>query len=372
MTTKRTSPAEIPFQELLDALLDVDTPFSARYLYRLSDITPEDLERLASIWDQVPSWRRKALMEDIEMLGERDTLLSFEDVARFALQDRQPEVRKPAVRALWVYEQPKLIPTFLKMLENDPDPDVQATVASALGQFIYMGEVDEIPAEIFHEVEDRLLALYDRSTEIPELQRSIVEALGFSSRDDIQPLIEAASREQSLEWQTCALFAMGRSADTRWQSYVLERLDSAAPEIRAEAARAAGEIEIDEAVPQLMKMIKDSDKKVAAASIWSLSQIGGRGVRQALERLYRSTDDDEQAELLEAALDNLAFTEGVEGFTLFDVSEDGQTGVDEDEGYDEFDDEDYEDLDFAAIEDLLDEDLYDPDSVSDIDDEDVQ
>jgi hypothetical protein len=38
-----TTPADIPFQQLLDALLDVDTPFHPRFLYRLSDLDQVDL-----------------------------------------------------------------------------------------------------------------------------------------------------------------------------------------------------------------------------------------------------------------------------------------------------------------------------------------
>ncbi|HSO26646.1 MAG TPA: HEAT repeat domain-containing protein [Anaerolineales bacterium] len=369
MQDQPSSPTQIPFQELLDALLDVDTPFAARYLYRLSDLIPEDLERLTGIWMQIPDWRRKALLEDIEMLGERDTLLSFETLARFALEDPQPQVRKPAVRALWVYEQPRLIPILLQMLEHDPDDSVRATVAGALGQFVYLGEIEEIPAETLHTIEDRLLKLYRNSPENPTTQRKAVEALGYSSRAEVLPLIEAASRQESAEWQTSALIAMGRSADSRWEPYILERLSSPLAVLRTEAARAAGEIEIEAAVPQLIKLAASQDKALASASIWSLSQIGGRGVRQALERLYRATRDDAQAEFLENALDNLAFTEGVEGFTLFDVSSEESEAAEAD-AYadfeeDDYEDDDYEALDYASIEELLDDDLFDPQDAED-------
>ena len=82
-----SNPVEIPFQQLLDALLDVDTPLPPRYLYRLSDLDKVELALLKDTWPSIPAWRRQALMEDVETLGESDTLLSFFDLAQFALKD---------------------------------------------------------------------------------------------------------------------------------------------------------------------------------------------------------------------------------------------------------------------------------------------
>ncbi|MFN2150842.1 MAG: hypothetical protein ACK2T5_04535, partial [Anaerolineales bacterium] len=69
-------PPAIPFQEVLDALLDTETPFQPRYLYRFSDLESADLADLKTIWGQIPTWRRKALLEDLEQLFGDDYLLS--------------------------------------------------------------------------------------------------------------------------------------------------------------------------------------------------------------------------------------------------------------------------------------------------------
>jgi hypothetical protein len=78
------------------------------------------------------------------------------------------------------------------------------------------------------------------------------------------------------------------------------------------------------------------------ASIWSLSQLGGGGIRKRLERLYRLAEDEETAEFIEAALDNLAFNEGADAFELLDLLDDED--LDDDEyDLDDFleEDEDY-------------------------------
>lgn len=90
---------------------------------------------------------------------------------------------------------------------------------------------------------------------------------------------------------------------------------------------------------QIIERINDPDEDVRSAAIWSLSQIGGEGVHELLEELYDDTDDEEELEFLEAALDNLAFTQDVGQFSLLDVSDlDEDEPLDEDEIFD--DDED--------------------------------
>jgi len=107
--------------------------------------------------------------------------------------------------------------------------------------------------------------------------------------------------------------------------------------------------------------LDDPDENARQASIWSLSQIGGDGVQEALETLYNETDDEDELELLESALDNLTFTQGVKLMPLFELPDEKHTGGElEDDGEDfvEGDDEaiDYYE-DYGELDDL--EDLYD-------------
>jgi HEAT repeat protein len=110
---------------------------------------------------------------------------------------------------------------------------------------------------------------------------------------------------------------MGRSADDRWTDDVLNSLVNDDDRIRRAAVQAAGELSIKSAGPLLLKILAEEEEEtVVSAAIWSLSQIGGEEARIFLQNLLDQTEDEEQIEYLEDALDNLAFTEDLDRFDL--------------------------------------------------------
>jgi HEAT repeat protein len=358
-----STPAEIPFDDVLAALLDEDTPVKARFLYRLSDLNSEDLALLKAVWPRLSTWRRRALLEDLEELGNADDLLSYEAIGRHAVSDEDARVRQLGVRLLWEFETLDLIPIFLALLKTDPESEVRAEAATALGQFVYLGEIDRLQPEKMAEIEKDLLDTIRRDHSLQVRLRAL-ESIGYSSREEVPPLIEQTFSAGDLEGMASALMAMGRSMDERWEQDIMEMLEHQAANVRAEAARAAGEMELSESVTRLVNMTRDSDEDVRYAAIWSLSQIGGDRARRVLENLLRRAEEDDEASYIETALDNLAFNDGLEAFSLFDLAD-----SDEDLEQGDFEEED-DYLDTDEEEDLDEGELLDTDDYDDIADED--
>ncbi|MEZ0396317.1 MAG: HEAT repeat domain-containing protein [Anaerolineales bacterium] len=308
------------FQSVLEALLNESQTFPARYLARFSDLEPAQLEALAEIWPRVPLARKVALLEDLQDLAEDDTLVSFEAFARARLKDPEPSVRAGALRLLVECEDTHLVPDLLDLLNADDEPEVRAAAAVVLGQFIYLGELEKIPAATLREIEDHLLTATRDA--YPLVRRRSLEALGASSRPELPALIEAAYHQEDPDWIVSALFAMGRSGDLRWSKQILSKLNHPNQAIRTEAVQAAGELGLTAARSALLDQLEDEeDLLVRHEIIWALSQIGGEGVRERLEELADAADaeeDDEEAEFLEEALSNLAFTEDKSLFDMFD------------------------------------------------------
>ena len=177
----------------------------------------------------------------------------------------------------------------------------------------------------------------------------MLESLGYSSREEISTLIREAFASPERKWKASALVAMGRSANQEWQPEVLSMLKSKYLLLQLEAARAAGELELQDAVPFLLEMLEDADDDLRRVCIWSLSQIGGEEASDILDQLYEEAEDVEELEFIESALENLSFTDGAKIMPLFNLPEDEEAE----------EDEDYEDID--SLDDLFEEEEDDLD-----------
>lgn len=324
---------EFDFEEVRKALLNKDAPFPTQLLYFFSDITREDLDRLEEVWQEVWTERRRGLLEDMETMAEGDTLLFFDHIAVMALEDKDPIARAAAIRLLWQSHDEKLVPKLLKLLKEDPQEIVRAAAATALGIFVYLGELEEIGESTYKEVVDALINIHHSSDEVL-VRRRALEALGYASHPDIPAFIQRAYETNDEDWLQSALFAMGRSFDRRWTEAVLRMIDHPDSLVRYEAVRAAGELETEDAREPLFDLLEEGtdDDEIYLAAIWSLTKIGGEGVRSLIEINLEETDDPDEILFLEEALENLDFTEQINVFDGMVVEEeDPEDWLDEDE-----------------------------------------
>ncbi len=346
---KKTASPQIPFQQVVNALLDDTRIFPATHLHRFSDLTGEDLKAIQTVWAQVPANRRVSLLEDLEELQDADTLVNFDELAHWAANDPDARVRVLAMRLLMDSEQSAFVPKLRLLLLTDPEPMVRSAAASVLGKFIYLGEMDQFSEERLKELEELLLDIVRVGSENVDVRRHALESLGFSSRPEVPDLARAAFHDPQQPMLISALFAMGRSADNQYAPEVLSMLHSPYPEVQFEAVRAAGELELEDARDDLLRFLDDEDvdDDVRDAAIWSLSTIGGEGVREKFEEMLQNSDEEtEDVSLVEDALDNLTFNESGNLFDMLDIDKDAlasRLDVDlpaEDEDRDEDQDED--------------------------------
>ena len=322
----------LSFQKVLDTLLGNNKEFPRSYLQEFSDMGAAELRSLLDVWPRVELNRKLTLLNELDVLAENDTLVSFDDFASALLTDPEPQVRSRAIRLLDETEDVKLVPSFLDMLSNDPDIAVRTEAARALNLFMDLGELEEIPETIYRQVEDALLTSITGEDDA-RVRRAALESIGYSSREEVAALIQSSFQREDPHWQASALTAMGRSADERWAEEVTRSLVSENDYIRRAAVQAAGELSLKSTRPLLLRMLsEEEDASVLSAVIWSLSQIGGEDVRAYLENILDQTEDEEQMSFLEEALDNLSFTEDLDRFDLFSYDpEDDLSEIDEDE-----------------------------------------
>lgn len=311
--------------EIKKALLNREAPFPPAFLYFFSDITRAELNEVGKIWPEVWIERRRGLLEDMETLAEKDTLLFFDHMAVMCLTDEDPVARATAIRLLWQSDDETLVPKLIKMLKEDPEVIVRAAAATALGIFVYQGELEEIESSTYDRILENLIQVHT-GTDDRLVRRRALEALGYATHPEVRGFIEQAYETDNEEWLQSALFAMGRTCNTSWVDWILDMFDHPDSLVRYEAVRAAGELEAKAAREPLFDLLEEGveDEDIYLAAIWSLSKIGGRGVRELIETSLEETDDPEEIHFLEEALENLNFTEQVSNFDMMFFEDDDQ------------------------------------------------
>jgi HEAT repeat protein len=314
--------------DTLKNLADVDEPISVAGLYALSSMDKAQIEQVKTVWTALPDDRRATIMRHLVEIGEESFETDFNALYRLGLTDADAQVRVAAVNGLWEEaEDPGLIAPLLNLLQTDQNDLVRAAAASALAQFVYAAELEELPAEKVKPIIAILKAIFRNAMEPIEVRRRALEALGYLGDDDVHQMIAQAYQHNTDLMRQSAVFAMGRSLDAeRWGTTVIAELTAPEPEMRYEAARAAGEMEYTPAVKALGDLLEDVDEDVQLMTVWALGQIGGDKAKKLLIAVMDS-DADHLYEVAEDALAELEFKTDNLDFSLFDFDDDEEDWV---------------------------------------------
>jgi HEAT repeat protein len=255
-------------------------------------------------------------------MAEGDVHLNFSPLFLALLEDDDEGVRSAAVEGLWEHEDPSLIQRLLSLLNLDSVDAVRASAAHSLGRFVARGELEfGIHRKRAKPAVDRLVEIAEDEREDSETRRRALAAAGYADRQDVRNAIEFALRSEDSTVLAGAIRAMGNSADASWGESVLDWLTDDDPELRFEAVRAAGELELQSAVTPLVSIAQfETDVLLRTEAIWALGEIGGIQAKRALERVGGSLANHEDAltEAVDEALAQCALIEGELDIAPFD------------------------------------------------------
>ncbi|MEW5720667.1 MAG: HEAT repeat domain-containing protein [Chloroflexota bacterium] len=307
------------FKDALKHLQDDHAALSAEALSALSNTDKTQNAAFARTWRALPVERRRRTAKLLVELAEQNIELDYNALFRHLLDDDDAPVRANGIEGLWEDEDPALVKRFAAFLRGDPDADVRAAAADALGRFLLLAEYGRLRDGTAEAIGDALLATARDLGEDLTVRCRAVEALGYWSDDVVREVITAAYDDAALEMCASAVTAMGRSADKHWRAIVANELQSPDARMRFHAARATGELENRDATETLIELLDDPDRQVQSAAITALGQVGGKLAKRALSDAAAS-DDEVLSALADEALQELAFNDNAE-FLLFDLTE---------------------------------------------------
>ncbi|MGD8623837.1 MAG: HEAT repeat domain-containing protein [Anaerolineae bacterium] len=324
-------------KDILDEVFENTEIVHFAQLYALSDLAQERLLTFRREWQNLDTVRRRRLISALVELAEASFEVSFDAIFRSCLQDPDAGVRTAAIEGLWENEEISLVGPLLAALRADPEAKVRAAAAGSLGRFVLAGELEQIEAPIQARIMDELLTTIHRAGESIEVRRRALESAAYTPRPEVLDALEMAYFDEDAQMRLSAVVGMGRTCDPRWADTILQEMQSLETAMRYEAALAAGELSLRQAVPDLAQLTEDADQQVQDAAIWALGQIGGAQAKQVLLALYAEADDYTR-EVVEEALAEQALLAGELDFTLYAVDPDSDW---DDEDLDELEDDDF-------------------------------
>lgn len=311
------------FERAIAILRDTKAPFTAEMIYSLSDLAGARLDTFRSVWNALVVERRRGLIKRLVETAETNFELDFSTIINPALEDTDSEVRQAAIEGVLEDCPPRIVERLMVIAQTDPFSEVRAVAAQALGRQVLRGELGKLPELLNTRLQDAMLALYNNLDEDTDVRRRALEAVANCTRNGIDDLIREAYVADELLMRVSAVFAMGRTCDDVWLPEIVEELSSEYAELRYEAARAAGELELKPALQRLAELAYEDDIEIQEMAIWALGEIGGKAANQvlaSLAELAEATDDLELAEAVSEA-QAAALLVGEDALPLFDFSD---------------------------------------------------
>ncbi len=338
-------PQPFPITETIAALHQnhhSEAVLPAGAIYGLSDLVDESVAALKKAWPEVPVEQRRRTVRLLAETSETNFDLDFEALAYLAFEDPDPEVRAEAVAMTWYVDSERMYNRLMKLVKDEA-PLVRAAAVEGLGRFIRDGELEEFDARLAEQAQKVVLARYDDLREEDDVRRRALEAISFCSHPRLADMIYEAYYSDDLPMKVSAVFAMGSTCDARWKDIVLKELNNREDEIRFEAVRAAGQLELSAAVRRLIELAYEDDYEIRLMSVWAMGEIGSKEAREALVGIMEMADQNEDDELAEAAEEALGMASlvGEQFFPLFNLEDD----LDDVDDFDYAFDEDYDELD---------------------------
>ncbi|NJK70406.1 MAG: HEAT repeat domain-containing protein [Microcoleus sp. CSU_2_2] len=209
-------------------------------------ITPESVEQLLNSEDFGDRLRA------VNQLRQLEPAIAY-NLIQSAIGDKNIRVRYAAVSqmsTLGTQNRSNALDVLLDSLRNDPEPDVKAAAADALGAL-----------KLTEALED-LEQLYNNTSEWL-IQLSIVAALGEMGDPKAFPILEKALNSEHELIQTMAIGALGELGDKRALPLLLPYVSNADWQVRYRVAQALVRLGGEQAEAALKILAKDEVEQVA-------------------------------------------------------------------------------------------------------------
>ncbi len=260
-------------------------------LIALSSLNAEEARQFEERIGQVDEGRRIELARGLNELCEDQAELDLEPAMVALAGDESSEVRRLAASSLWESVSANTVRLVLRLAQSDRNLRVREAALISLANYALAYEVGKLRTTLGEELKAALQDMVSDEEEPLLIRRRSLEAIGVFNEQPVRELVKWGFAHHDREVKISAVYAMGRSADDFWLPEVMQALSSTDGEVCFEAARAAGEIELTQAVSRLTELANDEDREVSTSAAFALASIATEEAVLALRQLAGSDDE---------------------------------------------------------------------------------
>ena len=276
------------FDEMIHELIHGGNP-SEVDVQRFSDLDLSNVESLKLVWAKIATETRKKIVFKAIQLSDESIDYEYSRFARIVFDDIDPIIRRSSIELVRETED-RATARCLRGLLADPEEEVAAAAAEALGSYVLLIEMDLFDEEEGSKIIEDLRVATSQVKSV-ELRAGAIESVAPRELDWVPPLILDAYYDTDDRLRLSAVRAMGRTASSSWLEYIYEQLEVEDPIFRLEAVLAIVEIADESSIDSLSILFDDDDTEIAETAVEAVSLIGGEIAISVLTEFLERADE---------------------------------------------------------------------------------
>jgi len=274
----------------------------------LSDLSRERSERLRKVLAEMADGPRSAFYRAMDESSLNSFEYNFAPIANIGIDDPEGDIRAASIHVLGFEDDRETGERILDAAQNDPDLRARIAAIEILGQYMFESAVENRIPVNKQRLQKVLADLIENRDEM--VRRAAVVSYAVSEDERVKEIVSGYLAGNDREELIAGLTAVRHALGEDWDESVLELIRHDDEDVCREAIRAAGALQLREALPALYEIISRFDRippELLIVTAEAVAEIGDEGSLDVLETLGEAVVDmdEEITDAVDDCIDTL-------------------------------------------------------------------
>ena len=258
----------------------------------LSDLSRERSERLRKVLAEMEDGPRSAFYRAMDESSLNSYEYNFAPIANIGIDDPEGDIRAASIHVLGFEDDRETGERILDAAQNDPDLRARIAAIEILGQYMFESAVENRIPVNKQRLQKVLADLIENRDEM--VRRAAVVSYAVSEDERVKEIVSGYLAGNDREELIAGLTAVRHALGEDWDESVLELIRHDDEDVCREAIRAAGALQLREALPALYEIISRFDRippELLIVTAEAVAEIGDESSLDVLETLGEAVVD---------------------------------------------------------------------------------